>query len=176
MPLAENTIDKCHEIGEYLAKTPEERNRLKRCPVCNSNIEDRVVSLYRGLIRTLYDVYCWLGEHKRHEFNIKDVKHLMGKNEYARFGDLVRFGGLVYKPKDESGKSHKGEFGINMARAKEFFAGERKIPMYVVLNQITNEIIESEYISVSEFQELSSYIDENGLYDYTMKIQAPLIL
>lgn len=142
------------------------RNELKFCPLCNSRIEDRTISLYKELISDLYKVYCWCGKNKRHEFKMKDIRHGLSRNNYARFGDLVRFGGLVYKFKDDNGKRIKGSFGLNMARCKEFFNGQRSIPLHITLNQITNEIIDSKYVTVRDFPELNSYLDQNGLYDY----------
>lgn len=131
-----------------------------------SGVQHRTISLYRGLISCLYRVYCWCGEKKVHEFKRKEVNHLIGKVEYARFGDLIRFGGLVYKPKDNDGKSHKAEYGINMARAKQFFANEYKIPVQITVNQITNEIIAATYVSVKDFPSIVEFLTKDGLYDY----------
>jgi len=142
------------------------RNHMRRCPTCNSNIEDRFVTLYRGLIDALYRVYRWCAQSRRNTFETREIKHLLGKNEYARFGDLVRFGGIVYKPKDEDGKSRKALFGINMERAREFFAGTRQIPIQIVLNQITNQIEESRYVTVDDFPELKDLLREDGLFDH----------
>jgi hypothetical protein len=139
----------------------EERNKICRCPVCNSKISDRIISLYSGLINTLYKVYCWCGEKRRHEFENKDVQHFFNKNDYARFGDLIRFGGLVYKPENK-----KGSYGINMSRAKEFFEGKRKIPVQIVLNQITNEIVAATYVYVYDFPNILELLNKDGLYDY----------
>ena len=158
------------EIEELKKEVSEKRNEICRCPVCNSSIKDRTISLYQGLIDSLYQIYKWCGENKRHEFCTKNIKHLLGKNEYARFGDLVRFGGIVYKPKDVFGKGHKAEFGINMARAKEFFAGRYKIPVQIVINQITNEIIESNYVTVDQFPKLYQLLTKDGLYDFEYEI------
>lgn len=141
------------------------RNNIGNCQLCGQNIKDREVGLYQGLIDALYAVYCWCGEKRKHEFHTKEIKHLLGKNEYARFGDLVRFGGIVYKPEGDDGKE-KGLFGINMARAKEFFAGTRQIPVWIVLNQLTNEIEDAKYVSVGEFPSLVQLLNEKGLYDY----------
>jgi hypothetical protein len=142
------------------------RNEIGNCPLCNSNIADRKVSLYKGLINSLHKVFCYLGWKHKHEFEMKEIKHLLGKNEYARFGDLVRFGGIVYKPKDEEGKTRKAYYGMNMARANEFFRGEREIPVCITINQITNEIVSSDYVKVDDFPELKDYLDENGLYTH----------
>jgi hypothetical protein len=141
------------------------RNRIGNCPMCGANIKDRTVTIFRELIDALYEVYKWCGEKRVHEFSMKDIRHLLGRNEYARFGDLVRFGGIVYKPKIE-GSSEKAHYGMNMARAKEFFSGNYEIPIEITLNQITNEIIGSKYVKVTDFPTLSQMITEKGLYDY----------
>lgn len=148
-------------IEELKKDTLERRNELIHCPICRAKISDRTVSLYSGLMDALYRVYCWCGEKRKHEFETKEIKYLLGKNEYARFGDLVRFGGVVYKP--EEGKAH---FGLNMQRARSFFQGEYKIPVQIVLNQITNQIVEATYVSVKDFPELYELLNKEGLYDY----------
>jgi len=150
----------------------EHRNEMDRCPYCNASIKDRKVALYKGLIDSLYKVYCWCGEHRKHEFETKEIRHLLGRNEYARFGDLVRFGGLVYKPKI-AGESEKALFGINMARAKEFFRSERDIPLQIVLDQISGDIIHEVRGKVGDFPELSLLL-KNGVYDYEMDLQGKL--
>lgn len=151
------------------------RNKLGHCPYCRGSIKDRKIALYKGLINSLYNIYCWCGKNRRHEFTTKDVKHLLGKNEYNRFGDLVRFGGIVYKPKMH-GESKKGLFGINMERAKEFFNGQREIPMQIVIDQITGETIEVVATGkVGDFPELSAFINKDGLYDHEMLVQEKLI-
>lgn len=140
------------------------RNAQADCPLCEQKVQDRKVALYQSLIDDLYKVYCWCGEHATHEFTMKDIRHLLGQINYTRFGDLVRFGGIVYK----LGKAH---YGINMARAKEFFAGQRKIPVQITLNQLTNEIIESNYVDIHHFPTLQSLLTKDGLYDPHKTIQ-----
>jgi len=151
----------------------DRRNQLKRCPFCNSCIEDRKVALYKELIDALYKVYCYLGQKRKHDFEMKEIRHLLGRNEYARFGDLVRFGGIVYKPKVE-GMSEKALFGINMARAKEFFSGQRQIPLQITLDQISGEIIDEVRGSVGDFPELYTLINAKGLYDHEAPVQPSL--
>ena len=152
-------------VADIKTMVHDRRNQIKHCPICNANIADRQVTLYAGLIRTLYQIYKYLGEKKKHEFHIREVKHFLSSNDYARFGDLVRFGGIVYKPKNDDGDSHKGEFGMNMSRAQEFFRGERKIPVTITLNQITNEIIESNYVDINNFPELWYQLTADGEYN-----------
>lgn len=157
--------DQFKALREAMRTDSKLREQLGFCPLCDSNVKDRVVSLYKGLIQSLYDVYVWCGKNKRHEFEMKDIRQILGTVNYTRFGDLVRFGGIVYKPKDEFGESRKGWYGINMFRAAEFFAGERDIPVQITLNQITNEIEHETRVKVDEFPDLSAFLDEHGLYD-----------
>lgn len=159
-------------LNDYLSVNDAERNHLGRCPVCGSNIADRKVTLFKEIISALYDVYVWCGRNRVHEFETKDIKNLLSKSNYARFGDLIRFGGLVYKPKDENGHSRKAWFGLNMARCKEFFAGKRAIPVQITLNQITNEIVSQKYVTVLEFPSLTALMTQDGLYDYEKDIQS----
>lgn len=46
-------------FDEYKAKVLRDRNELKFCPICSQRISDRTISLYKGLINSLYDVYCF---------------------------------------------------------------------------------------------------------------------
>lgn len=167
-----NSMDRFNSEKNYIH---EKRNAMGHCPYCNSNIKDRKIALYKGIIRSLYAVYCWCGKNKRHEFEMRDIRHLLGKNEYTRFGDLVRFGGIVYKPKI-NGESKKALYGINMARAKEFFAGQREIPIQIILDQITGETIGVVAMGgVNDFPELSAFLTKEGLYDHEMPVQGSLI-
>ena len=153
-------------MKELLKTSQVYRNEIKNCPVCGQNVADRKVTLYRELIEALYEIYKWCGKNKRHEFSTKEIRHLLSRNNYARFGDLIRFGGIVYKPKNAAGETSKAHFGINMARAKEFFAGAREIPVQITLNQITNEIIEAKYVKINDFPKLNELLTKEGLYDY----------
>ena len=164
--ITEETMAKINGLSQELARNPLLRNTLKSCPLCHSNIADRNVSLYKELIDSLYQIYIWCGKNKKHEFETKEITGYLDKNNYARFGDLVRFGGLVYKPKDSKGETRKAWFGLNMKRTKEFFAGIREIPAQITLNQITGEIIDSHYVKIGDFPVLSNFIKANGLYDY----------
>jgi len=152
----------------------ENRNVLCRCPFCNGSIKDRPITIYEGLIDCLFRVYQWCGEKGRHEFKTKEIKHLMGKNEYARFGDLIMFEGLVYKARDTEGIHHKGDFGLNMNRTRMFFANEYKIPVQIIVNQITGEILNATYVGVGSFPKLVELLDKNGLYDYDKKVKVTI--
>lgn len=164
--ISPETLDRITALSKELEVNPWLRNHLKTCPLCHSNIADRNLALYKELIDALYQVYVWCGKGRRHEFETKEITQFLNKNNYARFGDLVRFGGIVYKPKDNEGHTRKAWFGINMGRAKEFFSGEREIPIQITINQITNEIIYSHYVKINHFPELHQFIKSDGLYDY----------
>lgn len=134
------------------------RNELKKCPCCNGSIEDRTIALYTNLIKALYQVCKWCGEKDVHEFQMSQIRHLLGRNEYARFGDLVRFGGIVYK-------KEKASYGINVERARAFFKGEYQIPLYITINQITDEVVEKKMGYINNIKPLSKWLTtENRLY------------
>lgn len=81
----------------------------------------------------------------------------MGKNEYARFGDLVMFGGIVYK-------NSKAHYGINMDRCEKFFNNEYKIPTEVWKDPISGEITPGEYKNSKDIPGLISLLNENLEY------------
>lgn len=165
-------VDK-ERLEKEKAYIHDHRNEIGRCPYCDNNIKDRLVAIHRQLVDALYKVYCWCGKNKKHEFHMREIRHLFDKTQYNRFGDLVRFGGLVYKPKVD-GHSAKAFYGLNMARSKEFFAGTRDIPIQITLDQITNEVIGEVRGKVGDFPELSAFIKDNGLYDHELPVQAIL--
>lgn len=143
-----------------------QRNELGRCPVCNANIKDRTVTIYKGLIDSLYKVYKWCGEKQVHEFKMSDIRHFLNHNDYSRFNNLVRFGGIIYRPEGEDEAPNGGKYGINMRRARAFFKGEYKIPMQIVLDQITDKRIAATYVSIHEIPELVRLLTVEGTYDY----------
>jgi len=57
----------------------------------------------------------------------------------------------------------KHSSALIMKRAKEFFAGKRDIPIQITLNQITNEIVESHYVTVRDFPKLIELLDEKRI-------------
>ena len=62
-------------LKEYFINNQKRRNQVRLCPLCNANMADRKVTLYKELVDSLYDVYCWLGERQRHGFEMKEIKH-----------------------------------------------------------------------------------------------------
>jgi hypothetical protein len=156
-------------LRDGLINNAESRNTLQFCPVCNSRISDRKIAIYEELIQDLYKIYCWCGKNKRHEFSMKDIRNMLSRNNYARFGDLVRFGGLVYKF-SEDGRHIRAQYGLNMARCREFFYNRLAIPVQITINQITNEIIDRKLLVVCQFPKLREFLDTNNIYDYERDI------
>ena len=135
--------------------TKQEHNR---CPYCNRIIDKREIALYRGLIESLGKIYKWCKVKGIHEFTMKHVKGLLGHNDYARFGDLVLFGGLVYK-------NGRARYGLNMERCEDFFAGKTKIPTKILKDPITRELEKLEYKTVRDIPGLMKFLNEEGLYE-----------
>ena len=121
------------------------------------NINERVISMYTGLVIVLWRVMRWCEEKNIHEFQMRDIRHLLGRNEYARFGDLVLFGGLVYK-------LEKASYGLHIPRCREFFAGKRAIPRFVLKNPTTREITPMETAFINDMPNLYEFLDENKQY------------
>lgn len=126
--------------------------------------DKRQISLYDEMVFTLARIYKWCVEHGRHEFQRKEIKHLLkSENDTANFGDWVYFGGLAYKvPKN--GVTH-GNWGLNLERCEKFFSGGSTIPSKVLKDPITKNIEKFDYRHVDEIPQLHKYLDENGLYN-----------
>lgn len=141
------------------------------CPNCNHShtISEREIGLYKGMIESLWRVVLWCEQKVQHEFEMSDIKHLLGKNEYARFGDWVHFGGLVYK-------RGKANYGLNLPRCHEFFAGKRPIPQSVYKNPVTREFLQGRLVTVREIPSLVKFLDENRQYIATYRDPQPSTL
>ncbi len=142
-----------------------QNNKPKQRHVCSCGhshiVEERQIRLYMGLIKALNAVYKWCLEKNRHEFERKEIKHLfINENDSARFGDLILFGGLVYRPEDK-GKKY---YGLNMARCAEFFAGNYKIPKHLWKNPVTGELRPGNYVTIKELPKLIHLLDNEGDY------------
>lgn len=128
------------------------------CPTCGQNITPRRITLYKGLTDALYRVYEWCLKNNIHEFNRKDIKHLMiDENCTARFGDWVLFGGLVYK-------ESKGNYGLNLERCQKFFENRLAIPSAIIKDPVTGSLEHQDYRTISQIQPLTNYLDLNGEY------------
>ena len=131
----------------------------KRCPTCGHIIDQREIALYRGLILALFRVWTYLlGENRGYRFTRKDIKHLLhSESETARFGDLVMFGGLVFK-------EGKACYGLNMERCELFFTGKYALPIRVWKDPITGQITPEDYRFIHEIPKLKDMFDKEGLY------------
>jgi len=135
------------------------------CPTCGQSINDREITLFRGMIDALFVVWKWCKEQGVYEFSRKQVKHLFkGENQTARFGDLIYFGGLVYRLEFGIHINSKGYFGINIERCNQFFAGLYKIPTSVWKNPLNGEITLSDYKMLGQIKKLRDFLNENMEY------------
>ncbi len=130
-------------------------------------ISEREITLYRGMAVALKKVHAWCVERGVHEFDISDVRPLIGTIEYARFSDWKKFGGLVYSPKG----TLKGRYGLNLARCEAFFGGSYKVPARVWKNPITKGLRMEEYKTIDEFPDLWDLVDKNYKFRVTYQDQ-----
>lgn len=145
------------------------RNKIGRCPCCNSNIKDRQAVIHSEMVEDLYKVYCWCSERGKTEFRIGDVKALMNKASYANFSKFLRFGnGVVYRPETD-GKKEASKYAINMQYARDFFSGRRTMVSQATINQITDTVVQKKDSYVYDFTSVMQYLKVNGLYDYERK-------
>lgn len=125
-----------------------------RCPTCGQITEEREINMYRGLVISLWNVFKWCEGRGMHEFKMSDIRHLLGQVNYARFGDWVIFGGLVYK-------TEKAHYGLNMERCNEFFSGKRTIPARIWKNPITGELKPEDYRTIKDIPHLAQFLDDD---------------
>ena len=130
-----------------------------KCSECGRILAKREISLYKGLYRALVAVYKLCIEKKKHEFSMKEIRDLIGgHNEYARFGDWVYFGGLVYK----KGKSH---YGINIPRVEDFLFKDKKIQISGYKDPITREFTPTRWGTKAEIPGLKEFLNAEGLFE-----------
>lgn len=132
---------------------------VKRCPTCNHIVDDRVLRLNQTLITALFRVWRWCEDKGRFRFDRKEIAHLLtGETMVATFGDLMYFGGILYRP--EGGK--RGEWAINRERAMLFFANKNSIYTRIVFDRVTNEIIEkTEPLFLRQIPKLTEFLDKD---------------
>lgn len=135
----------------------ETKSKKTRCVTCGHIIDDREIVIFKGLVTALWNVYKYCKDHNTHEVKMKNIRHLLGRNEYARFGDWAMFGGLVYK-------LEKASYGLNMERCNEFFAGRMVIPTKIWKNGLTGELTKMDYRRVKEIANLVEFLDKDNMY------------
>lgn len=129
-------------------------------------INDREISMYKGLVQALWQVLQWCEHRGIHEFKISEVRHLYSQVSYSRFGDWEKFGGLVYQTK-------RGEYGLNLERCRAFFAGRYKIPKVVYKNPITKENRPGDYVTIDQLPHLKEFLDANRQFIATYRVPEP---
>lgn len=123
-------------------------------------IDKREISLFKGMDVALAKIYKWCLENNRHEFQRKEIEHLLiDGNQKARFGDWVLFGGLVYKGEK------KGDWGLNIGRCEMFFNNKKAIATKVLKDPITGEIEKFDFRFCKDIPELYTFLDENKLFN-----------
>lgn len=123
-------------------------------------VDKREIALFDGMGEALARVYKWCKEKGRHEFQRKEIEHLLlDVNQKARFGDWVFFGGLAYKGEK------KGDWGINMKECEKFFCNKKMIATRILKDPITKQIEKFDYKYMKDIPKLYEYLDENKLYD-----------
>ena len=139
---------------------------VNRCKECGHIVRgNRIISLYSGLITALFDIFKWCEEKGVHEFEMRAVKHILGKNEYARFSDLAMFSGLVYK-------KGKGNYGLNIDRCGAFFSGVEPITIELEKNPVSGELTPKRTALINEIPSLLTFLDDN--WRYIAKYRNPL--
>lgn len=121
-------------------------------------ISERQIPLLAEMVNSMVLVYQWAKQKGVTEFRRRDIKHLFNtETQTAHFGDLVYFGGIMYKEK-------RGFWGINFERCEAFMRGEKEVPVEVWKNPSTGEIRHGEYVTIRKVPNVVKYLDENEEY------------
>ena len=135
------------------------------CPTCGQSVNERSISLFDGMVETLWNVFQWCERKQVHEFVKKDVKHLITSDVVsANFAYWRWFGGLAYNPDDV-----QGHYGLNMERCREFFANRLKIPTRLWKNPLMpeGERVKPDpdsYATCDNIPNLFEFLDRNKNY------------
>lgn len=132
-------------------------------------VSERAIAISTSHVKALWSVYKWCREKGIHEFETRDVKHLWDKTQYATFGDLVYFGGLVYK-------NQKAHYGLNMERCHEFFRNELGIAERVWKNPITREVRPEGHILCRQVPHIMAFLDADGYYVVEYRSPQPTLV
>lgn len=128
------------------------------CKECDRSIARYARQIDKQHVRSLWSIYRWCIEKGRHEFELKEVKHLFGQQGYTKFAYLIHGGGLVYR-------HEQAHYGIHLDRCAEFFANKKAIPTKIWKSPLKNvEPILDEYRTLNEIPDIKEFLDENGQY------------
>lgn len=128
------------------------------CCMCGKRTGQREVALFKGMVVELWKVLKWCEEKGRFEFKRKEINYLLGQVGYARFGDWIYFGGLVYK-------KGKGEYGLNVERCNDFFSGKGQIPLSIWKDAKTKKIAEyGELGKINQVKGVVEFLDSDNLF------------
>lgn len=133
-------------------------------------ISERQIPLLAEMVSSLVLVYQWAKEKGVHEFKRSEIKHLLrSETQTAHFGDLVYFGGILYKNK-------RGHWGIHFERCEQFMSGETEVPVEVWKDPKTGEIRQGKYVTIREVPNVSRYLDSNDEYVALYREPQPSLL
>jgi len=123
-------------------------------------LNPRKIAITKDMVFGLKQVFEHCKRSGDYHFRRRDVKALFGANETltATFGNLIYFGGILFKP---DGK--RGYWGINMQRAELFFANQLLVPEYVIKDPVTNVIeYSTSRVVMSNVKGIYDFLDANG--------------
>lgn len=146
----------------------EYADSLKLCPCCNQPIGEVKTSFnMQTAVSTLYALVKWCSEKEKHEFEMKEVKHLLDHTQYANLNHLTKFGGIVYRPiNPKTEKPYtQGHYGINLTRAWEFLRNERAAPVQITRDRLGRHRTGSTEKFLRDFPSIQEFLDEDGHYD-----------
>lgn len=129
------------------------------CPTCGRSVARYARQIDKQHVRSLWSIYRWCKEKDRHEFEMKEVKHLFGQQGYTKFAYLVHGGGLVYR-------HEQAHYGLHMDRCAQFFANKLAIPTKIWKSPIKDvEPILDEYRTLHEVPDIKDFLDDQGIYE-----------
>lgn len=129
---------------------------IRKCPTCGQSVNRRQIPFYKGMVNALWNVFQWCEQNHRHEFKKREIKHLMDDVAISVFAYWRWFGGLVYNP-----DGVRGNYGLNMERCEEFFAGTLQIPVEIWTDPLTHEVEAKDYRTIGNIPHLSEFLDQN---------------
>ncbi len=123
------------------------------CPVCGQSCNIRKITVFKGMVDALKDVFTWCRVNNTDKFSRKNIKHLLDTdNKIARFGDWEMFG-LVKK-------SGKGHYEISINRVGLFLGGKLRIPTVVYKDPLARRTGVGEYKLINEIKGLKDFLDD----------------